>query len=1284
MTIDFLFFLGNRLQPGRPLSETSRKLAFRLAVHYAVQLVNAGLFFKQMGRMPESLLLKNISVTEDGFLFLQPGCSGKEEFDEGEFLRRIYRLFLQILLRKDVLPKGKTLGQVIVNYPREFTDALEALNDPEMTLVHFKWRILDYWKDNTMDSRLLSFKFHCSLPETAPIVLLPFCNALMPVVESCAGRWTEISEVKPLPFGAYDRFADIFYFLNLPKHGLERLPAPEALKGRMQTVLEKSAGLIQEEFCAVLHEDNLDSYSLDIFTWLSEQLPVRFLVLTRQPFSSRWNRSLESGKAAIWNPRATDEKLEVRSGILSRFDTAIFYQQAKSRTSDSLALALQWMEQDEEWRDNFSHASLGLDSAEEKALLSGAPNEMLDRKGLSEPLGTLFPSGCEELKQLSDEIIKEVEGGTDGFVSRILTRLENDTDLFLMAQSVADNDADLPEEVSSLICYATRQFKAAISHMESLKTRPAFANLYANALFESGELDQMESFCQEQGIRPSCYNFLMAQRGEEFSMETLSSEHQFQVLLMQGKLEELKIQLLEYEQEHGKDPLFYEFKGELAFRSDPSEGELLLREGIQLAQENRQLYRKAFVLKRLGNALFKIPRFRDAEVCYYQAMELFVSLGNAWQFEKVAYNMAMVDMNLCRLDAAADVFQKDLKKNRASGHNRYVVFNLKALGKVAAMAYRFEASAALLEEALRLAEDGGFEEEITGIHYILVTVFLELGKLEKARKSLDNLIERAKGQPFWDTQIHILNVECLRKAGDIEAAGIELTRIDSGSLSPDDVLYVRVLDALISSRSLAEVADLYVDAGNAGSEQFIFSLRAWLLDDYPRLVGVVDEAELKEDYQRVRAFNGVLADRFRRHFMNRKRSFLDPEIFAHLTRVMGHAKKNEQASFHQAFRRMGEWAGFTDFELRSPNTPAKDDVFSIGDSEGRFFLDVQPEPEEELMPFLKFVVNFAASNFPRLSPAVREDTDSTCPYLSLIVGHSEPVLQLKGEISRAADFMFPVLVTGESGSGKELTARAVHFCSSRRDKPFLAINCAALPDNLMESELFGYARGAFTGAQTTRAGLLESARDGTLFMDEIGEMPMATQAKLLRVLQEREFYRLGDATPRKVNARFVFATNRDLELAVKEKRFREDLYYRIAGFRLSIPSLNERREDIPELADYLLHQMEDSAGKKLSEKAREILSAYTYRGNVRELQNILMMGIVNAGSAAEIQPEHLSVVAGTAPVTYSGKLKQATRAFQKQYLRQVLEENAYNNSKTGRILGITRQRIIQLRKEYEL
>lgn len=1283
MTTDFLFFFGNRLQTGQPLSETSRKLSFRLAAHYAIQLINAGLFCKQTGAMPESLSLKDIQVTEDGFLFLNHGIPLTEEFDESEFLSRIYRLFLQIFLRRDTLSEDKVLGQVIVNYPRQFTDALEGLNDPEMTLVHFKWRIVDYWQDNAMDSRLLFFRFQCRLPESVPFVLLPLCNALMPVVEARTGQWPVVSGAAPLPFGAYDQFADMFYFLNLPKHGMEHLPVPEALKARIQAILKKAAGLIQEEFYAVLPEDSLDSYSLDLFSWLAEHVPVRFLVLTRQPFSSRWNQNLESGTAAIWNPR-TDGMLEVKSGVVSRFDTAVLLEQAKAKSSGSLALALQWMEYDKKWRIGFSPESLGLTSAESEALSARTPHEMLTRKGLADSSGIPFPFGLLGLEQLSSTITRELKPGDNAAVSRVLSRLKDDPGLFFMAQSATDDETNLPDEVCALVCYATGQFNSAAHHMESLKHQPAFASLYAHALFESGGLDNMMSLCREQGIEPSCYHFLLAQRGEEFNMKKLDSEHLFQILLMQGKLDELKARLSEYQKEHGKDSLFFEFQGELTFRSDPSEGELLFRTGIQLAQESRQLYRKAFVLKRLGNALFRIPRFRDAEVCYYQAMELFVSLENAWQFEKVAYNMAMVDMNLCRLDAAADVFQKDLKRNRASGHSRYVVFNLKALGKVATIAYRFEEAAALLEEALQLAGDGGFEEEITGIHYVLVTVYLELEKLKMARESLDSLTERAKGQPFWDTQIHLLNVEYFRKSGDIETAGIELSRIDPGSLSPDDVLYVRVLDALITSRSLAEVADLYVDVGNAGSEQFIFALRAWLLDAYPRLVGVVNEEELKQDYQRVRAFNSVLADLFRRHFMARKRSFLDPEIFTRLSRVIDHARKNELASFQQAFRRLGEWAGFNVFELRNKDTAAEEGVWSVSDPDGRLFLDVFPEPEMELQPFLQFTVSFAASTLPRVVPAVREDASLECPYLMLIVGRSEPVRKLKGEISRAANFMFPVLVTGESGTGKELTARAVHFCSSRKDKPFLAINCAALPDNLIESELFGYVRGAFTGAQVSRAGLLESARDGTLFMDEIGEMPMEIQAKLLRVLQEREFYRLGDSTPRKMNARFVFATNRDLELAVKEKRFREDLYYRIAGFRLFTPSLNERREDIPELADYLLNQMDDSDGKKLNAEAKETLSGYTYRGNIRELQNVLMMGIVNAGDEAEIRPEHFPMMAKAIPVSYTGKLKQATRAFQKQYMRQVLEENGYNNSKTGRILGITRQRVIQLRKEYEL
>ncbi len=1284
MTTDFLFFFNNRLEPGQPLSDKSRKLPFRLAVHYAAQLINAGLFCKQNKMMPASLSLKDLSVTKDGFLFIRKNTSLTTEFDESEFLKSIYRLFLQIFLRRATLPKEKTLGQVIVNYPRQFTAALENLENGESTLVHFKWRILEYWKDTNMDYRLLFFRYPCKLPESSPFILLPFCNVLMPVVENYTRYYPDISKLLSIPFGTYNWFCDKFSFLNLPKHNLEHLPSPENLKTRILEILNQSSGLFQEPVTTAITENGLDSYSLEIFRWLTEQIPVRFFILSRKPYASHWNKDLETGKAALWNAQ-TSRNLSVGSGILPRFNTALFLEQAKVKSAGALSLALQWMEYGENWRNTFSLESLGLNPKEKEMLLSGKRNRLLKLKGLTEESGAPLSFGTIPLKQISAKITRTLESGKEGAVSSLLNELGNEPGLLHLARSAAENREMVSDEVRSLLSYATGQFSIAARQLANLKQQPEFAPLYANALFESGELDKMLSFCQKQGIEPSCYHFLMAQRGKPFDIKKLEPEHRFQILLMQGKSKELEIQLSRYEKEQGKDSLFYEFKGELVFRKDPLKGEDLLQKGIRIAQDKGKLYRKAFVLKRLGNALFKIPRFQDAEICYYQAMELFVSLENLWQFEKVAYNMAMVDMNLCRLDAAADIFRKDLKQNRESGHKRYVVFNLKALGKIAAMAYRFDEAAELLTEALTLAKNGGFNEEISGIHYILVTVYIELEKFRLAWKSLETLKQMTKDQPFWDAQIRLLTADFHRKKGELEQAGMVLSKIDPGDLSPDNLRYARVLDALIQTRTLAEVSDLYEDVGKSDLEQFIFTLRSLLLDAYPRLVNVVNEDWLKRDYQRVREFSSILAARFRRHFLSKKRSFLDPEIFTRLQQIMAHGKKNEQASFLQAFRQLGNWAGFTVFELRTPDIPLKTGMWTISTPDGRLFLDVDPEPEEELQPFLEFIVNFSASVTPRRVPIpATEDSTEICPYLSMIVGHSAVILKLKNEISRAADFMFPVLITGESGTGKELTARAIHFCSNRKNKPFLAINCAALPDNLMESELFGYVRGAFTGAQVSRAGLLESARDGTLFLDEIGDMSMATQAKLLRVLQEREYFRLGDSTPRKVQARFVFATNRNLEEAVKEKLFREDLFYRIAGFRLFTPSLNERREDIPELADYLLNQIDDNNGKKLSSEARELLTGYSFRGNIRELQNILMMGIVNSGNEMEIRPEHIPVLATTVPVNYSGKLKQATRAFQKDYLKKVLEENNYNNSKTARILGITRQRVIQLRKDFGL
>ncbi len=231
---------------------------------------------------------------------------------------------------------------------------------------------------------------------------------------------------------------------------------------------------------------------------------------------------------------------------------------------------------------------------------------------------------------------------------------------------------------------------------------------------------------------------------------------------------------------------------------------------------------------------------------------------------------------------------------------------------------------------------------------------------------------------------------------------------------------------------------------------------------------------------------------------------------------------------------------------------------------------------------------------------------NTSHEFSNIIGRSEPMLAVFKMIETIAKTNSTVLITGESGTGKDLVARAVHFNSMRRDQPFVALNCGAVPETLLESELFGHMRGAFTGADQNKKGLLEAAERGTIFLDEIGEMNAAMQVKLLRVLQERSFRRLGGTEEVRADVRVIAATNQELPRMVAEGRFREDLFYRINVIGVHLPPLRERPEDIPLLADHFLAKFAAHMGKSIraiSREARDLLSAYRWPGNVRELEN---------------------------------------------------------------------------------
>jgi len=291
--------------------------------------------------------------------------------------------------------------------------------------------------------------------------------------------------------------------------------------------------------------------------------------------------------------------------------------------------------------------------------------------------------------------------------------------------------------------------------------------------------------------------------------------------------------------------------------------------------------------------------------------------------------------------------------------------------------------------------------------------------------------------------------------------------------------------------------------------------------------------------------------------------------------------------------------------------------------------------------------------------------------LSEMAGESEALNKVRELAAKVAPSDASVLILGESGVGKELVARLIHRLSPRAGRPFVTVHAAALPETLLESELFGYEKGAFTGANERKPGRLELAAGGTLFLDEIGEITPALQVKLLRFMQEKTFTHLGGSETVKVDARIVAATNRDLTEEIRTGRFREDLYYRLAVFPIQVPALRERRNDIPLLARHILQRLGTKA--EPSRQVLELLADYDWPGNVRELENVLERAKILSGGQ-EIEPQHIQlpeavlVRPGTAP-----QARQSLFDVEKQMLEDALRRAAGNKSKAAKLLGITRR-----------
>jgi transcriptional regulator with GAF, ATPase, and Fis domain len=408
-----------------------------------------------------------------------------------------------------------------------------------------------------------------------------------------------------------------------------------------------------------------------------------------------------------------------------------------------------------------------------------------------------------------------------------------------------------------------------------------------------------------------------------------------------------------------------------------------------------------------------------------------------------------------------------------------------------------------------------------------------------------------------------------------------------------------------------------------------------------------------------------------------------------------------------AKREVGETASLMAAQIQSTlGVPLwqGDDILGVIQVDNRASSGMFKEPDLDVLAVLGQAASqaFTHARIIRLLRVAEERQRNENQYLKKreqhrrfdgFVGDSPAMQEMVDQLRKVVDTRVTVLIEGETGTGKELVAGALHYWSKRADKLFVAQNCAALPENLLESELFGHKRGAFTGATEDKRGLFELAHNGTLLLDEVGEMPPNLQAKLLRVLQEGEVRPVGSNVTKRVDVRVVAATHRDLEREVAEGRFREDLFYRLRVFPIRVPPLRERREDVATLCNHFLRKYAaefDRSVGGFGQQAMELLSAYEWPGNVREVENEVQRLVIQADEGGFVLPEHLSpkirkaenVVERVRPK--KGTLKEMVEEVEKWILMEALREHGNNKSATAKTLGITREGLHKKLRGYGL
>ncbi len=1275
--IDYLFFDSNRLVSGKRL-KIGKRLKYGKAIFYAKQLVNAGFYYKSTGFMPDSLTPQEVFVSDDDFLFVDDKLIDYIEFDEANYLAQIKNFFYYLIFGEE--SGERSLQSSVKNYSLAFSKVIDNLDKPGNSLVSLLFALEEAFPGELKNiDRFVHFRVESNFFEdflkrekNTTFFILPFSHIVTSFFTTIEFDYSSIVSGANIPFGSYNRFAEKFFYLDLPKYNTDKLPDVDLMWKKISPLLEKR----EEDIVFFENGENLDGFSLRLFEKIGDKLKnFKVFIFEKKPFSPVYNKLLIKEKASVFNPLFSGE-ISLVNYIFPEYSFRRFANRVLEESFNLLIPFLFLIERND-FPDRENLLKLSGISSEELSLLKEEKNDiLLGKKGLFTGGSCVFYLTKKPLiDNETDRIInKALEGDYSFLVSR-KDFLKKSKIKIALAEYIEKNNS-ISDDARGFFWFCADNYKKAIDFWENTSEK-VFFPFVVEALYFVNKFDKLLEFCEKHSYYPSFYHFVNILRGKELkdveidgycAMELAYKKRDFKTL--KKLLEKSKI----------KDATYYRFKAIYSYYYESSDNfKKKFEQAIEVAQKENNFLELALIYKHFGNVMYYTEDFFSARDYYLKALKIAIDIENKGIFEDIEFNLAHIDIVMCELDRSYKYFLKMYLEEKRKGNYRVQIYVLKAIAKINAFASRPEEAEKYLLKALEIATAHRLDTELPQIHFVLVTIYQDMGDFEKSEYYL-NLFEKESDIELFKREIIYKRIELCYYKGDYKKAREYFAKWKLKGHDKLQPFLYKWFQILLFDTKLTTIYDFYRDVENCPLKHTVFLIKSELIKRFPELIYVLEESIIERDYKTVRYFNSQFASVYREAIVRKKKTKYDPSLFTMFSQLLEHSVKGEIYTVKKILEELARWLGLNLLDIlpykENLNTEWK---FVLTDSKKRMSIVSDTEIDNDFYPLLKFLLDLISAHLRFVYQEKTEiSVDGGCAFLNEIIGKSKAIKQLKNNILKVADFNVPVLITGESGTGKELVARAIHYCSKRKRNKFVPINCAAIPPNLLESELFGYERGAFSGAHTPKKGLFEIAGEGTIFLDEIGEMSPVLQAKLLRVLQEREFTPLGSTRIKKVNARFVFATNRDLKKLVKEGRFREDLYFRINAYNIKTPSLNERKEDIPLLATYFLNTNEMGIGKSFTQSVLEVLKNYNYKGNVRELQNIITASLILSGDSPIIDVEHLPEYLRPAEVEKKGKLKEAEEEFRRKFIKQAIARCNGNLTKAARELGITRQRLHQL------